>query len=119
MYHVSPLTYFVSGIVTAGLAHTHIICSPIETLRINVPKDRSCREYMASYIQIAGDFITDAAGQDDCIYCPLKDTNTFLSANRIDIKYKWGIVWLLVCYIVFNILLTFTLYWLARTRRRL
>jgi ATP-binding cassette subfamily G (WHITE) protein 2 (PDR) len=118
MYRVSPLTYFISGVVIACLAHRQITCSPIEWLRIDLPKGRICGEYMSSYIDRAGGFVKDTRTTEICNYCPVGDSDTFLRSMDIHVEYKWRGLWILSCYVAFNIFLTFGLYWLARESRR-
>jgi ATP-binding cassette subfamily G (WHITE) protein 2 (PDR) len=118
MYRASPLTYFISGVVTAGLAHTQITCSSIEMLRIALPAGRTCGEYIKSFIQVAGGFVEDANAVDRCGYCPVGDADAFMQTMGIDVDYKWRNVWFLFCYVVFNVIATFFLYWVARAPKR-
>ncbi|KAF2837385.1 hypothetical protein M501DRAFT_995996 [Patellaria atrata CBS 101060] len=117
MYRVSPLTYFIGGIVTAGLANTSITCSSIEMLRIHPPTAITCGQYMAAYIQSAGGYISNPIDSSDCMYCPISDTNTFLAINGINIENRWRNAAFLLVYVVINIVATFTIYWAVRVPR--
>lgn len=53
-----------------------------------------------------------------CFYCPVDSTNDFFKGVGIDLHKRWRNVGYLAVYIMFNIALTFGLYWLARVPRR-
>ncbi|KAF2022234.1 hypothetical protein BU24DRAFT_471381 [Aaosphaeria arxii CBS 175.79] len=118
MYRISPLTYFIAGVVTAGLAYTQIKCSSIELLKIELPTGRMCGEYMDSYMQLACGFVEDTQTTESCNYCPVGDSDAFLRSMGIRVEHKWRNFWILACYVVFNVVLAFGLYWMARAPRR-
>ncbi|KAF2805347.1 uncharacterized protein BDZ99DRAFT_511345 [Mytilinidion resinicola] len=120
MYRVSPFTYFIDGVVIAGLADTSITCSNVETRNISLPVgfDGSCMEYLQPYLSMAGGVVENPNARADCQYCPISDTNSFLRGYGIEIEHPWRNFGFLSCYVVFNILATFGMYWVARVRAR-
>ncbi|OTA55242.1 hypothetical protein K449DRAFT_176834 [Hypoxylon sp. EC38] len=118
VYRASPLTYFVDGMVLAGLANTHIECSDVQLLHINPPLDASsnytCGEYLAPYLQYAGGTLRNPAATTDCLYCQVNQTNNLLQQLGMEIEHAWRNVGYMVVYIVFNSLAIYAIYWLAR-----
>lgn len=121
VYRVSPLTYFIRGLVTAGLANTHIHCSSIETLLVKIPQNLAndtsqvtCGSYFAPYMEYAGGYLDNPEATNDCQYCPIFSTNIALQSLGIDIKHPWWNAGYMAVHVVFNVLAVFVLYWLAR-----
>jgi ATP-binding cassette subfamily G (WHITE) protein 2 (PDR) len=117
VYRASPLTYFIDGMVVAGCANTAITCSDIEMLHINPPIGKTCGDYLSSWISIAGRYLKSPAPTHDCEYCPVSDTNVLLSNTGINVGNRWHNSAYLMVYVVFNVLATFFIYWIARERR--
>ncbi|KJZ71808.1 hypothetical protein HIM_08828 [Hirsutella minnesotensis 3608] len=114
LYRMSPLSYFVSAVLSTGLAGVNVTCAQNEFITINAPGTQNCSEYMADYMSRVGSYLRDPAAQDSCEYCKIKDTGVFLAAVSSRYEDRWrnfGILWV---YIVFNILAAIGLYWLVR-----
>ena len=114
LYRVSPLTYWVSAVLSTGLANADVTCASNEWTTVITPKGRSCGEYMAEYISQAGGYVLDPEATGICSYCRVKDTNVFLSAVSAHYEDRWrnfGILWV---FIAFNIVAALVLYWLVR-----
>ncbi|KAK0657950.1 heterokaryon incompatibility protein-domain-containing protein [Cercophora newfieldiana] len=87
LYRVSPLTYFINGLLAAGIADTSITCSAVELLRITPvlsPPVRKFGEYMAPYMQIAGGYLANPEAVEECLYCQALVTNTVLRSIGLD-----------------------------------
>jgi ATP-binding cassette subfamily G (WHITE) protein 2 (PDR) len=114
MYRLSPLSYLVSGMLSVGLANSHIVCSAEELLHISPPAFSDCSAYLASYIEERGGYLLPSTNSTDCIFCRASDTNVFLRGVSAIYSDRWrnfGICWV---YIVFNIAAAIGFYWLAR-----
>ena len=116
MYRVSPFTYLVSSVMSTGIANTAVVCDPIEFLTFAPSAGKTCSTYMASYISLAGGYLTDASKESttSCEFCSLGDSNQFLAAVGIHYSDRWRNYGLLWVYIVFNVAGAVFLYWLAR-----
>ncbi|KAF3069069.1 ABC transporter CDR4 [Daldinia childiae] len=116
MYRVAPLTYLIGAMVSTGIGNTVVTCSSYELLRFESPPGQTCGQYMLQYLsypEVSGSLVNpDSTGQ--CIYCPLRETNTFLATMEIYVVDRWRDFGLQFVYVAFNIILTFFLYWLAR-----
>lgn len=116
MYRVSPQTYLMNGLATAGLSNTKVTCSSIESLQIDsLPPGRSsCGEYLGPYAEAAKGYVVNPDATANCRYCTVSDTNDLLAIFEMakdSVRYNVGLV---AVYVVFNILITFGFYRLAR-----
>lgn len=114
LYRVSPLTYWISAVLSTGLANVEVTCASNEWTTITTPEGRTCGDYMADYISQAGGYVRDPDATGTCNYCKIKDTNVFLSSISAHYEDRWrnfGIFW---AFITFNIVAALALYWLAR-----
>ena len=116
MYHISPFTYLVSGMLSVGLANAPISCSTEEFLHFSPPSLVSCSTYLAPYIEVLGGYLTPESmnSTSECVFCSVSETNTFLKGVSAEYGDRWrnlGIFWV---YVVFNIVAAVGLYWLAR-----
>ena len=114
LHRASPLPYFVSAVLSTGLANVNVACAANEYTVLSPPEGQTCGEYMAEHITVAGGYVLDPETTRDCSYCKIKDSNAFLAAVSSDYGQRWrnfGIVWV---YIAFNIVAAMGLYWLVR-----
>ncbi|KAI0123219.1 P-loop containing nucleoside triphosphate hydrolase protein [Xylariales sp. AK1849] len=119
MYKVSPFTYIVSAMLSTGIANHEVKCVDLELLRFQPGSAQNCGEYMAPFTQIAGGAVYNPSDTSLCMYCPLVDTNVFLSSFGALYDERWrnlGLVW---AYIVFNIFAALFLYWAARVPKKI
>ncbi len=113
MYRISPFTYLVSGMLSAGIANTEVKCAPNEFLHFN-PFNGTCDEYMKPYMGTMGGYVNNGSAVEACDFCPIGDTNVFLtsvSSDYSDIWRNFGIMWV---FIVFNVFAACGLYWWVR-----
>ncbi|KAK8129110.1 abc transporter cdr4 [Apiospora sp. TS-2023a] len=123
VYRASPLTYFIDGMVVACLANTHIRCSAVQVLQIEIPKGSlattTCGSYLRPFLQHAGGYVENPEGTERCLYCPVDQTNDLLLRFGIHAEQAaWQNVGYMCVYVVFNILATYLIYWLARVPKR-
>ncbi|KAK1752619.1 putative multidrug resistance ABC transporter [Echria macrotheca] len=117
MYRLSPFTYLIGAVLSNGLAHTKVQCSPIEMLSLIPPTTQTCETFMAGYIQSHGGYVVQQS-EGGCQYCPVGQTDAFLEVVGIRYEDRWrdfGILW---AYILFNALAAVFVYWLARVPKR-
>ncbi|KAL7621630.1 Multidrug resistance protein [Parahypoxylon ruwenzoriense] len=119
MYRVSPLTYLMNGLVSAGLSNTKITCSWTEILTINnLPNGfATCGEYLDAYARVSNGQVLNPDDSRNCRYCPVSDVNTFLRTIGMGTENRWNYMGYMFIYVIFNVLATFGIYWLARTPR--
>ncbi|ESZ90511.1 multidrug resistance protein CDR1 [Sclerotinia borealis F-4128] len=119
VYRASPLTYFVDGMVLAGLANTHIECSDIQLLHVDPPFSNStCGEYLGPFLQYASGVLKNPAATTNCLYCPVDQTNQLLQQLGLETQQAWRIVAYMVIYVIFNTLAIFAIYWFVRMPKK-
>lgn len=114
LYRVSPIAYWVSAVLSTGLANVNVTCASNEWTAVTPPQGSTCGNYMADYIAQAGGYVMDPDSEHTCSYCAVKDTNVFLASISSHYEDRWrnfGILW---AFIVFNIFGAVVLYWVAR-----
>lgn len=120
MNRVSPFTYLVSGLLSAGVANTEVVCAENELLSFAAPTGIAggCGEYMATHIAQFGGYLVEpgngARSSTACLFCPMSETNKYLETVNVSYADRWrnfGIVW---AYVVFNVAAALLIYWLAR-----
>lgn len=114
MYRVSPFTYLVSGMLSASVANTQVVCAANEYLRFDPPSGQTCNEYLQPYIDLVGGYVTNGDATSQCSFCSVNDSNSFLASTGVYYADRWrnfGIMW---AFIIFNIFAALGVYWLAR-----
>ncbi|KAL2848368.1 ABC-2 type transporter-domain-containing protein [Aspergillus pseudoustus] len=114
MYRVSPLTYLISGMLSAGLARTPVTCSDVELVPVQPPSGQSCGEYLSAYMQAAGGKVYNPNATEICQFCPMVSSDAFLASVSSEYGDRWrnfGLMWV---YIFFNVAAALALYWLLR-----
>ena len=120
VYRASPLTYLMGGLISAGLANTNITCSSKEVLVISPPVgfNGTCDTYLKPYYQSAGGSLQNPTASSNCDFCQVSDTNALLESLGISTSDGWINIGYLTVFVVFNVLATFLLYWVARIPRK-
>jgi ABC-type multidrug transport system permease subunit len=116
MYRVSPFTYLVSAMLSTGVSGTTAVCGPVEYLHFAPPSNMTCQTYMEPYIEHFGGYLQEATKMSttECSFCTISSTDTFLASVSSYYKDAWrnfGIMWV---FIIVNIILAVSIYWLAR-----
>ncbi|KAF4467487.1 ABC transporter CDR4 [Fusarium albosuccineum] len=114
LYRASPLSYWISAVLSTGIANVDVTCAANEYTIISPPENQTCGDYMADYMSRMSGYLLDSEATSDCQYCKMKDTNTYLAGISSHYDDRWrnfGIGWV---YIVFNIAAALGLYYLAR-----
>ncbi|KAK7706065.1 hypothetical protein SLS57_009846 [Botryosphaeria dothidea] len=117
MYRVSPLTYWISGIVATELHGRPIQCSQTETSIFNPPQGQTCQQYLGPYLQQAPGVLENPDATADCRYCSLSVADQYIAGSKIYWSERWrnfGLVW---AYVVFNAAATVALYYFLRVRK--
>lgn len=86
LYRASPLSYYVSVVLSTGLANVDVTCAANEFTTLDPPQGQTCGDYMREYIAGTGGCLLDEMATRDCQYCKIKETNVYLSA--IDAEYR-------------------------------
>lgn len=89
MYRVSPFTYLVSAMLSTAVANTDVVCAANEMKHFFPPDGMTCGEYMSNYIGTVGGYLVDANTTQECSYCTVDKTNTFLHSVGSNYDDRW------------------------------
>ncbi|KAK5658986.1 hypothetical protein OQA88_1072 [Cercophora sp. LCS_1] len=117
MYRVSPLTYLVAGMSTAGLGISNIVCSQNELAVFQPRAGETCGEYLAPYLHAnASGTLLNPEASADCAYCPLRSTSQVLARFGMFYEDRW-VDWAIgFAFLAFNIGCMLLLYYMFRVR---
>ncbi|SCU91758.1 LADA_0F11848g1_1 [Lachancea dasiensis] len=119
MYRVSPLTYFVDGTLSTGIANGKVQCSDYELVKFKPANGMTCGEYMEPYIKLVGTgYLSDPSATDECRFCSVSTTNDYLSAVSSSYSRRWRNYGIFLVYIFFNFAMAVFIYWLARVPKK-
>ncbi|KAG5354990.1 Multidrug resistance protein [Yarrowia sp. B02] len=124
MYRVSPLTYLVSGLLSAGVGQTDVVCTDNELVKFKPMDGTSCGQYMTKFIAGLGElglptgYLVDPQATDMCGYCPIHTTDGYL--DQVDVKYsqRWRNYGILFAYPAFNVFMAFAFYYIFRVPKK-
>ncbi|CDO96350.1 unnamed protein product [Kluyveromyces dobzhanskii CBS 2104] len=118
MYRVSPLSYFIDGVLSTALANNPVTCADYEYLSFVPKSGETCGEYMSTYIATYGGYILDPDATDECSFCRISSTNAFLSSFQSSYHRRWRNFGIFIVFIVFNWAGCIFFYWLARVPKK-
>ncbi|KIY47084.1 pleiotropic drug resistance ABC transporter [Fistulina hepatica ATCC 64428] len=117
MYRVSPYTYVLEGMFTNAVGRTEIACSSVEFVTLNPPSGQTCGQYMDTYIDLYGGYLTNANATSECNFCPVKLADQFFETNfHMFFNHRWRNAGLMCVYIMFNICAIYSFTWFFRIR---
>ena len=103
MYHVSPYTYVVEGLLSAAIGRSNISCADVEVVTLTPPTGLSCQSYMQSYMDNSGGYLVDNSSTE-CHFCPYRTTDQFLYTSfNIEYSHRWRDVGIFVGFIAINV----------------
>ncbi|CAI6094303.1 unnamed protein product [Clonostachys chloroleuca] len=114
MYRVNPFTYWVSSVLSTGLANQDVQCARNELVKVHPPDGLTCGKYLEVFAAAAGGKIVNPDDTDSCLYCPMSSTNSFLDRINSNYDNRWRDFGLGFAFIAFNIAAAIFLYWLVR-----
>ncbi|KAF8156049.1 pleiotropic drug resistance ABC transporter [Crassisporium funariophilum] len=117
MYHLSPFTYLIEGLLGQAIGRQEVNCAAVELATINPPAGMTCDQYMGPYMSFAGGYLTNPSASSACQFCSVRSTDEFL-AGAFNIFYKnhWRDFGLMMAFVAFNIFLVYLITYLFRIR---
>lgn len=117
MYHLSPYTYVIEGLLGQAIGGESITCATDELATLTPPSGQSCYQYMSNYISEAGGYLTNPNATSACEFCSTSTTDTFLQSSfNISYGHRWRDIGFLCAYVVFNIACVYAFTWFFRIR---
>ncbi|KAE9393362.1 hypothetical protein BT96DRAFT_924054 [Gymnopus androsaceus JB14] len=117
MYHLSPYTYVIEGLLGQAIGRQTITCATDELVTLNPPSGQTCFDYMSTYISEAGGYLTNPNATTGCEFCSTSSTDQFLEASfNISYGHRWRNIGFLCAYVLFNIACVYAFTWFFRIR---
>ncbi|PSR88503.1 ABC transporter [Coniella lustricola] len=113
MWRATPLSYYISAIMSTGIAGTTIICSAKDVLTLDPPSGQTCGAYLTGTVPR----ILNPNATSGCQVCEYTTADSLLSVFSIYYKDRWWQWGVTVVYNVINVVLIFVLYRLIRVPR--
>ncbi|KAF2021680.1 ABC-transporter [Aaosphaeria arxii CBS 175.79] len=102
-YYVSPFTWLVSALMSAGVSGVRVRCAPAEINIFQPPQGTTCGEYAGTFAKMTGAAIYNLEASKDCQFCRYEVADAYLATVNMDYGDRWRNVGLLVAYICFNV----------------
>lgn len=119
IYRVSPFTYLISGLLSTGIADSPVICSELEILTFpTTPNNVTCQDFLGSYAYYSGGNVLNPTDSNNCRFCSLANTNTYLASINAPLNEAWRNFGLLIVYTFFNFGVALILYWAFRVPKK-
>ncbi|KAF4598086.1 hypothetical protein EYR38_006480 [Pleurotus pulmonarius] len=117
MYHLSPFTYYIEGILGQALGRSPIVCSDIEYVTVNPPAGQTCSQFFQQYISLAGGYLEFPDASSGCRFCAFASTDEFLlSSFNITYNHRWRNFGIMFAFILFNFVSIYVLSYIFRFR---
>ncbi|ODV90247.1 hypothetical protein CANCADRAFT_103973 [Tortispora caseinolytica NRRL Y-17796] len=117
MYRCNPITYFIQGVLSVGLADSTVECASYEYVSLEAVPGTNCEEYLSRYMSVAGGYVLDP-NATECRFCSMSSTNVFLESIDAFYSQAWRNIGIFICFIAFNYMATIFLYWLVRVPKK-
>ncbi|KAK9475786.1 ABC-2 type transporter-domain-containing protein [Lipomyces japonicus] len=115
MNRISPLTYFMQGLLSNVLHDSKVTCKPAEFNILNPPSGLTCGQYMQDYLESNGGYINNPDATASCQYCKWRVADEYLETVNINYsRDRWTSVGYECVFIVFNIFFMFAGYYMFR-----
>lgn len=114
MYRSTPITYFVSAMVSTGIAGVQVHCSAKELVRFDPPLGQTCGNYLRGYIVQAGGTLLNPTAARQCELCPVSTTDNVIAQIKVFYHDRWMDLGLSLVYSIINVIGALALYWAFR-----
>lgn len=114
MNRVSPMTYWIGGMVPLAVANNNVTCADYEYTKFNPPQGQTCQTYLKTFLENSPGYLGSQSTDTECYYCPMSETNQYLASVDMSYHYRWRNIGFLFAYIAFNIGASVVLYYLVR-----
>lgn len=121
MYHLSPYTYLIEGVLGQGtsvnillrflrltffiaIGKEEINCAPVEFALVNPPSGQTCTQYLQPFIDSFGGYVSVPDATSNCSYCAFRTSDELLATNfNIFYSHRWRDVGIFIAFIFFNV----------------
>ncbi|GAA6062867.1 hypothetical protein JCM10212_000789 [Sporobolomyces blumeae] len=106
LYYLDPFTWIIAGLVPNELHDLPVVCKESEFSIFSPPAGRTCGDWVAAYIEIAGGYVNNPDATSNCQYCTYASGEDFMRPLGLSWDKRGSSIGYFVCYIVFNCFVT-------------
>ena len=106
LYNVNPIRFAISPLISGELYGLDIVCDQNELSRFPPPAGRTCGDWAAGYIAMAGGQVLNPNATDECQYCPYVTGQQFYAPFGIDFADRGRDIGVVIAFCVFNAIVT-------------
>ncbi|KAI1451453.1 BcatrD protein [Annulohypoxylon moriforme] len=110
MYRATPLSYYISAIISTGLSGSDIYCSANDLLHLDPPPDQTCGSYLSSPTSV----VLNPDDREGCQVCTYTSADALLAYFGIYYDNRWWQFGVTIAYNVINVMLALLLYWMVK-----
>jgi ATP-binding cassette subfamily G (WHITE) protein 2 (SNQ2) len=110
MYHISPFTYLVEGLLGVLTHNVPVRCSENEFSKFTPPSNTTCQQYVGGFLQVAGGYVEQQG--DECKFCRFKTGDEYAASLGVSYDHRWrayGVFW---AFVAGNFMLIFLFTWI-------
>lgn len=89
LYYLSPVQWFIHGIVGSVLHGVPVQCATEELAFFDTPNGETCAEYAANFLQTAVGYLSNPTATSNCGYCQYSTGDDFLAGIHITYGFRW------------------------------
>ncbi|KAF4579747.1 hypothetical protein EYR40_000077 [Pleurotus pulmonarius] len=117
MYHLSPYTYLIEGLLGQAIGHLDMVCSEDEIATVNPPSGNTCAQFFEDYITNNGGYLNNPDATSGCEFCSTRTTDEYLGRTfNIQYSHRWRDVGIFCAFIVFNTVAAYAFTYMFRVR---
>lgn len=103
-YYVSPFTWLVSAVMSAGAHGVPVRCTPAEINIFQPPQGKTCAEYAGMFAEKTLAAIYNPDATRDCQFCQYSVADAYLASVNMMFADRWRNLGFLIAYTAFNVL---------------
>lgn len=115
LYYVSPIQWFIHGVVGTLLHDVAVRCAPDELAVFQPPPGQTCGAYAASYLQTAAGYLDNPTATSNCGYCQFSLGDDYAASINISYDFRYQCFGILLAFCITNYLLVYFFVY-SRTR---
>ncbi|KAF7439739.1 hypothetical protein PC9H_000075 [Pleurotus ostreatus] len=117
MYHLSPYTYLIEGLLGQAIGHRDMVCSENEIATVNPPPGNTCAQLFQDYITNNGGYLNNPDAASGCEFCSTRTTDEYLGRTfNIQYSHRWRDLGIFCAFIVFNTVAAYAFTYMFRVR---
>ncbi|KAL7904164.1 Brefeldin A resistance protein [Trichoderma velutinum] len=114
MYHLSPYTYIIGGLLSNAVHGIATVCKPSEVNIFQPPQEMSCEAYAGEFVATAAGKLLNPNATSECQYCRYAVADQWLASLDLSWDQRWRNLGFTCAYVLFNVVILFVLFFVLR-----